>query len=268
MYLVIWCICDIEWGWYQVASTAFGLCGPLLNLFWFVPKVVGKLVIITSIEYMKDIASVEDVVFENKRHQLLESIKILEIARMEGKVERIAGGNKKLDQATKDKYENIYATELSEKKRKDIKHMFEMFDEDQSGSISKEEMQSIFSSMNIDENSNIVDAANKLWDLVDDDGSGHVEFEEFRVLMAMVLHKDQKMREEDDRALFKKFDEDDSEEITIAELTTGFASLGVELDENSIAALVGQVFHGSRQKLGEEDFVCFMKGLEEMSELA
>merc|ERR1712032_1779746 len=136
---------------------------------------------------------------------------------MEGKVERIAGGKQHLDEETKAKYEQVYAVHLSEKKRKDIKHMFEMFDEDQSGSISKDEMLGIFSSMNIDEHSNIVDAANKLWDLVDEDGAGHVEFDEFKILMAMVLHKDDKMREEDDRALFKKFDDDDSGEITIKE---------------------------------------------------
>jgi len=265
MYLVMYCVVDIEWGWFQLVVTAFGLCGPALNLFWLVPKIVGKVVVIMSIEYMKDKHVVEDVMIENKRHQLLESIKILEFARMKGKLLRIkeeANPEERIE-----RYSKVFDS-FSKRRKDEFKHMFEMFDEDSSGSISKEELVAVLLSMNVADIA--LEAANELWDLVDEDASGCVEWEEFRVLVAMVFHKEQNAEHalEEDKALFHQFDKDKSGEITILELTEGFAELGVELDDDCVASLVSQVFKKSKQRLREEEFVKFMVGLEEMSEKA
>mmetsp|Transcript_116419 Transcript_116419/g.184202 ORF Transcript_116419/g.184202 Transcript_116419/m.184202 type:complete len:790 (+) Transcript_116419:138-2507(+) len=267
MYLVMYCVVDIEWGWFQSVVTAFGLCGPVLNLLWLVPKIVGKVVMIMSIEFMKDKHVVEDVVIENKRHQLLESIKILEFARIEGKLRRIMEENIEPEERN-EKYSNVFDS-FSRKKQDDFKKMFEMFDEDTSGSISKEEFNAVIMSMNMDvgQGNFLLEAADQLWGLVDEDGSGCVEWDEFRVLVAMVFHKETE-HEEDDKALFHQFDEDMSGEITIPELTEGFKKLGVDLDDDCVASLVTQVFKKSKQKLKEDDFVTFMLGLEEMSERA
>jgi len=281
MYLVLWCVLDVQWGLFQIATTIIGISGPAFNLFWLIPKVVGKTVIVTSIEHMKDKGAVEAVIFDTKKHQLLESLKILSIARMEGKVERIiqedmGDGRRSRQQsmtggissATKEKYESIFHRDFSKKKQKDIKHMFQLFDADGSGSIDKDEMFAVFTSMGINLSSGLVQCANQLWDLVDSDGSGHVEWDEFCILMAMVLYKDDETKRKDDEALFMKFDEDNSGSITMAELAAGFESLGVDLDVESIANLVGEVFKHSRQKLSQDDFVLFMNGLEDMAEKA
>lgn len=275
MYLVLVCVADVHWGPFQTAMGLFGLCGPAINLFWLVPRVVGKTVMVTSIEHMKDKECIERVIFDTKKTQLLESLKILEIVRMEGKVERIVqedAENSKADgivsEVTIQKYREIYNQKLSLKKKQDIKNLFYLFDEDNSGSISKEEMLTVFASMHIGTGHNVTACANKLWSLVDSDGSGDVEWEEFCVLMAMVLFKDEENRAKDDEALFIKFDEDGGGTISISELASGFYSLGVELDADSIATLVGQVFKGSKQNLTKADFVFLMKSLEEMSEKA
>jgi len=293
MYLVMYCISAVELSMYQTVVAILGLCGPALNLFYLVPKVVGKTVMVFSIEHMKDRRAIEETILETKKMQLIESIKILELARMEGKVERIlqedqeekqkeclrrsqessamgpavatTSGPATYSEGTRQKYQKIFDDEFSEKKKKDIRHMFQMFDADQSGSIGLDEMFAVLQSMHVELTDSTVQSATKLWGLVDADHSGEIEWEEFRVLMAMVLSKPDDP-EEDCKALFQKFDEDGSGEITIAELASGFAKLGVSLDDDSIAALVGQVFHKSRQSMDEKDFIFFMDGLEGLGE--
>jgi len=310
MYPVLYCMSDVRWGWFQVFMAVLGLAGPAVNLSQLMPRIVGKAVMVTSIEHMKDKHAVKQVIFDTKKHQLLESLKLLEIARMEGKVERIweevgvprelrstsspsrqntpitptVSGFEGIDEPEenirwarqvtpfpekcKQKYTEIFQNNFSSKKKADIKNMFQLFDADGSGSIEKEEMFAVFSSLHVDLSGALMSSADRLWEVVDIDGSGSIDYDEYCVLIAMLLHKDEKTKRLDDEALFQKFDEDGSGEITMDEMVAGFESLGVELDAESMANLVGEVFHQSRSRLTIEDFIKFMNGLEEMSEKA
>merc|ERR1719215_10651 len=102
--------------------------------------------------------------------------------------------------------------------------------------------------------------------MIDSDGNGSLDEEEFQVLMAMALIKDSaEERKQRNEALFKRFDADGSGEISIDELADEFDKLGVPMTKDGMADLVNQVIHRYKQNLKVEDFVEFMDGLEEMS---
>jgi Ca2+-binding EF-hand superfamily protein len=233
---------------------------------WLVPNLASKFVIVTSIEFMKDKQCCEDVIAAAKKVRLLESITILEMAKMEGKLTRMAGSDGTISTENALKYKERWGT-FSAKKQADIMKTFAMFDVDNSGQIDREELGAVLSSLGFDETGVLVRSANKIMDMMDVDGNGFLDADEFKVLMAIVMSKDdQKQREEDCKALFNRFDEDESGEIEICELADAFEKLGVTMSEDSMGDLIHEVLGSFKQSLKEEDFVKFMEGLEDLAD--
>merc|ERR1712232_1317139 len=131
MYIVIWFTYGEDWDVEMLCVFFVGLAAPLFNLWWLVPKIVAKLAIVMSIEDFKDEAVIQKVVFETKRRQLLESLKLLQIVKLQGRMERLGGeviSDEEFLKAQRD-FELF-----SRRKQEDIIRAFKMFDADNSGS--------------------------------------------------------------------------------------------------------------------------------------
>eukprot|EP00397_Hematodinium_sp_SG-2012_P018199 GEMP01018634.1.p1 GENE.GEMP01018634.1~~GEMP01018634.1.p1 ORF type:complete len:731 (+),score=165.48 GEMP01018634.1:109-2301(+) len=266
-YIVIWCTKDPDgWTALQWSSFCIGVIAPFLNLIYFVPRVVSKLAIICSIEYYKEKEKIEAVVFSQKKKQLLESLQLLRMAKLRGRISRLADHRGKIArehfQQQSKKFE-----ELSVKKQNEIARVFKMFDADNSGTISQDEMVQVINSMNMAAGSDAADAALQLFNFVDYDNSGHLEIEEFKVLMCLALYQPSHADEmQDILALFKTFDADASGAVSIQELAEYFTLLGVNLHVDEMAELVYSVFKVTKQNLTAGDFVQFMTKLDEMAD--
>jgi len=258
----MWFELDVGWTFYQYSLFVVGLTAPALNLFWLAPKLISKLCIIQSIGYMKDKECIMEVILDTKKHHVLESVRLLQVARLEGKIQRIAGEDGKISEEKRKEYDQIFES-FSKRKKQDIKHMWKMFDEDDSGSIDFNEMKAIFESVD----PKFVESAEKTWEVIDSDNSGFIEWSEFRVLMALVFYKgDEVSRREDIEALFHDFDKDGGGLMSVREMTAGFKNLGVDMDEATMAMMVSQVFKQSKRNMNKDDFVRFLEELEEMAE--
>lgn len=186
---------------------------------------------------------------------------------MEGKLAQLADSDGKLSRENIDVYKDKFQKYFSDKRKEDIMKTFAMFDADNSGQIDELELIAVLSSLGFDENGAIVRSAAQIMQMIDIDGNESFDEEEFQVLMAMALTKDtEEERTTYSEALFRRFDADDSGEISIAELADAFEKLGVPMSEDGMADLINQVLHSYKQALHLEDFVEFMNGLEEMAE--
>merc|ERR1712031_113910 len=103
--------------------------------------------------------------------------------------------------------ENYARPGLSEDEVEEIKEAFDLFDNDNSGAISVNELTSAMQSLGFDVKHAVV--YNMVADL-DSDGSGEIEFGEFLAVMTAKL-SDKNTREEIDR-VFNLFDKDRSNE--------------------------------------------------------
>eukprot|EP00929_Paragymnodinium_shiwhaense_P052629 TRINITY_DN26368_c0_g1_i1.p1 TRINITY_DN26368_c0_g1~~TRINITY_DN26368_c0_g1_i1.p1 ORF type:complete len:949 (-),score=254.08 TRINITY_DN26368_c0_g1_i1:150-2954(-) len=268
MYIVTWFTTREDWDMQMTALFMLGLAGPLFNLWWLVPKIVAKLAIVTSVEDMKDDKIIQRVTFETKRRQMLESLKLLQIVKLQGRIERL-GGDVISDQEFLKARRDFEL--FSRRKQEDIVRVFRMFDADNSGSIDLQEMHNILYSLGIHSNTDDAHWSTiHLMRLVDRDASGDIDLTEFKVLMALALLKPNKDEELSDlKTLFRTFDHEDGDgTVTLKELTTKFIELGVDVEEDDIASLILQVFGVPRGALQEKDFVAFIMRLEQLNEMS
>lgn len=267
VYVVIVCNAAFStWSWTQWVALTFGFCGPVFNVIWLVPNAAQKMVIVTSIESMKDKECCEEVMSMAKKARLVECLSILEMAKMEGKLAKLAGPDGVISDDHIEHYKDKYHKHFSDKRKNDIMKTFAMFDADNSSLIDESELIAVLSSLGFDEHGTIVKSAGQIMKMIDSDGNGSLDEEEFQVLMAMALIKDSEQeRKHRNEALFQRFDADGSGEISIEELADAFYKLGVPMTKDSMADLVYQVIHRYCQNLKVEDFVELMDGLEEMS---
>jgi len=266
MYLVIWFSSHEKWTPAQWVCFVAGVIAPFFNLICLVPRIVSKMCIIMMIEYHKDEEMIQSVIFSCKKQQLLESLKLLKIAKLKGRMSRLSDKNGKLTakifEGTKERFNH-----LSVKKQKDISKVFHLFDSDSSGTISKDEMILILNSMNMDQNSEAGEHAMELMNLVDFDNSGSLQEDEFKVLMCLALyHSGPEEERLDLEKLFQEFDEDKSGKVSVRELSNYFAGLGVSLNEDDMAELVFSIFKSSKQQLDLQHFMYFLHKLEETAD--
>jgi len=268
LYVALWFGTKGSWDVFQWMSFAIGLCAPVVNLWWLLTHVASKLTIISSIEFMKDKECIEEVMLSAKRAHVVESLQILEIAQMQSRLERLIDGRGNIDSETYSKYKRIYNSSFSEKKKAFIRHTFRLFDEDRSGSISTNELTAVLASMGFGEGSAACLSIEKLTSIIDADGSGEIDLEEFEVLMAMTFSKegaDESADGDGSKALFERFDRNGDGVVSIKELAYEFGTLGVDVDENCMLDLVNMVTGSFRQGLDKESFIKFMTGLEELT---
>jgi len=266
--LCVWFDSGAHWDVLQWVAFVLGFIFPVVNMVYFVPRFAAKLVIVRSVEYMKDAKCCDEVCAGAKKHRLLESLRLVQLAKLQGKLANLGDGpGEKMSAENFVKFKWKFDQKFSQKRKEQLHKTFLMVDEDRSGTISSKEMQAILNQIGFDEDSKVKSHAESLLKLVDVDDSKDINYEEYKVLMAMALLQD---TEEEDReharALFKKFNYDDDETISIEELALAFAKLGAPIDEDTIAELVNEVFSSWKQSLDEEDFIMFMLSLEEKLE--
>jgi len=258
-----------SWTFFQWFMCLVGIGGILTNIWWLIPLVISRMVMITNIEMMKDKECCEEVIHDAKKARILESLRILEMAKMKGKLARLVEGNDdgKLSEKDRVHYKEKYDRYLSQKKKDDIMKTFQMFDEDHSGEVDETELVAVLSSLGFDSHGLVVQSAGAIMHMIDVDSNNCLDVDEFKVLMAITLIKESpEQKKSDYEALFHRFDEDQSGEVSIEELAAAFLKLGVPMSEDSMADLVYQVLKRSKQNLNHEDFVQFMEGLDEMAD--
>lgn len=259
-FIVIWLTLE-DWDLYQYIVFMLGVAAPIFNLSWLVPRLVSKFALITSIDFKKDVALCESIMSENKKKQIIDILRLLKIARMEGKIQRLS--KETLSEEDKMKHLAEYNESFSPTKKMQFEKLFYVFDSDSSGSISLREMKKALVSLGIPEDSTLVTGAEKIMTLIDINKSNTIELEEFQVLLAMAFLKaSQEELKTDIEALFQKFDNDGSGFLSIEELALAFEDLGVTLSTDDMAELVYEVFLRFKQQLNMAQFGEFMEGLE------
>eukprot|EP00574_Skeletonema_japonicum_P003347 CAMPEP_0201726590 /NCGR_PEP_ID=MMETSP0593-20130828/9952_1 /ASSEMBLY_ACC=CAM_ASM_000672 /TAXON_ID=267983 /ORGANISM="Skeletonema japonicum, Strain CCMP2506" /LENGTH=150 /DNA_ID=CAMNT_0048218103 /DNA_START=75 /DNA_END=527 /DNA_ORIENTATION=+ len=137
---------------------------------------------------------------------------------------------------------------LNKDEVEDLKEAFNMFDVDGGGSISRDELKGVMKKLGSDPTDDEIQA---MISSVDDNGDGEIDFEEFLVLMSA---KKKNSKDDPDKELkdaFKVFDADGSGTISKAELMQLMKSLGQNLSEGELTAMMDEV---DTDKSGEIDF--------------
>lgn len=259
-FIVIWLTLE-DWDLYQYIVFILGVAAPIFNLSWLVPRLVSKFALVTSIDFKKDISLCESIMSENKKKQIIDILRLLKIARMEGKIQRLS--KSRLSEEDKMKHLAEYNQSFSFTKKMQFEKLFHVFDADSSGSISLREMKKALVSLGIPEDSTLVTGAGKIMTLIDVNQSDTIELEEFQVLLAMAFLKaSPEELKADIEALFEKFDDDGSGFLSIEELAVAFEDLGVTLSTDDMAELVYEVFLRFKQQMNMAQFGEFMEGLE------
>merc|ERR1712224_110617 len=77
-FIVIWLTLE-DWDLYQYVVFVFGLMAPIFNLTWLVPRLVSKFALVTNVDFKKDAALCEHIMSENKKKQIIETLRLLKI---------------------------------------------------------------------------------------------------------------------------------------------------------------------------------------------
>ncbi|KAF4745923.1 hypothetical protein FOZ62_015621 [Perkinsus olseni] len=232
---------------------------------YLVPHVMSRLTLVTSIEYLKDPELIEKVTFDVKRERLSQALKVLSVVKLEGKARRLAAEGE--ETISDEEYKAALSTfkSLSEEAKLKIENTFESFDADLSGTVDCQEMEEVMAAMGVVPGTEASKSACALLKMVDKDGSGQLDEEEFKVLMVLALVKPSEEEEAEDlKAFFRKIDADHSGFVSLDELGEAFTQLGVPMNTEEVGRLVYECFAQVRTELGEPEFVKWMRFLENM----
>merc|ERR1712099_121037 len=145
--------------------------------------------------------------------------------------------------------ENYARPGLSEDEVEEIKEAFDLFDNDNSGAISVNELTSAMQSLGFDVKHAVV--YNMVADL-DSDGSGEIEFGEFLDVMCAKI-TDKNTMEEIDR-VFKLFDKDRNGTLEADDLSRVCKELGEEMSEEDVREVIQRADLDGDGVVGLQDF--------------
>ncbi|CAF3428800.1 unnamed protein product [Rotaria socialis] len=142
------------------------------------------------------------------------------------------------------------ATSLTAAQRQELQDAFNIFDSDKSGQISEKELGNVLKALNIKLN----DSQLKTLVLaMDTDKSGQIGFEEFCRVMSESFFK--KHSEQELRAAFRQFDQDNSGYIQAGELESIMAKMGKRFKKSEIDALLQSLDKDGDAKISFDEFV-------------
>ncbi len=143
--------------------------------------------------------------------------------------------------------------ESNEQRVTEFKAIFSTFDTDGDGVISTDELGAILRSVG----KNLGDDELRLIvSSIDTDGNGTIEFPEFLAVMAgQVSEPDRKAQL---REAFARFDHDSSGKISAKELRQAMASLGEELTDEELDAMMNDSDSDGDGEINFEEFVAMM----------
>ncbi|XP_062601368.1 calmodulin-beta-like isoform X1 [Saccostrea cucullata] len=144
---------------------------------------------------------------------------------------------------------------LSEEKKKDFRHAFNMFDKDNSGYINTRELLTVMRAFKQDPTKAEVQ---QLMKRLDTDGNGKIEYEEFEKYMV----ENYKHPEEFQNSMmdaFKLFDKDGSGKIDAEELKEAMMKLGDKLSQEEAEDMIKTADLDKDGKIDYEEFVRMMQ---------
>ncbi|CAF1147291.1 unnamed protein product [Adineta steineri] len=145
---------------------------------------------------------------------------------------------------------------LSKTQMKELRDAFDMFDRDQSGSISSSELKQLLIALNFKPTENLL---RKVMREMDADGNGTIEFDEFVKVMGSVYAR--KLTDDEMQRAFKCFDKDDSGFITIEELRDVLRQLNQNTTEKQLKDMVNQLDEDHDGKISYDEFVHMLQGM-------
>ena len=138
---------------------------------------------------------------------------------------------------------------LSSDEIEEIKEAFDIFDVDKSGAISVAELLKAMHTLGFDAKNPAI--YNMIADM-DEDGSGEIEFDEF--LDMMTARISDKNTKEDLERVFKLFDDDRTNEISVENLKRVARELGEDISDEELKEIVQRADLDGDGKLTFEDF--------------
>merc|ERR1711937_295627 len=142
---------------------------------------------------------------------------------------------------------------LNDEQVREFKDAFDIFDEDNSGTVSTSELASVMRTLGQDIDEKEVGI---MISEVDSDGSGEIDFEEFCTLMARQMEK------ADPEYEFKKafviFDKKKDGFITADELKHVMTNIGEDMSDHEIAAMIKEADLDNDGKLNYDEFLNIM----------
>lgn len=143
------------------------------------------------------------------------------------------------------------------KQIEELKNAFSMFDKDGSGTISRNEMEMVFTSLKIDiKKQEIQDVI----DNMDVDGDGEISFEEFIKNIGGMGGNlfDERYTNEEIEWVFNFFDENNKGYITIEELSKAFTKFGYSYTTLQLKRMIKKIDKNSDGKISLDEFTQLM----------
>ncbi|KAH9496704.1 putative calmodulin-like protein 6 [Bulinus truncatus] len=135
------------------------------------------------------------------------------------------------------------------------KEVFEIFDKDRNGHISREELGRVFRALNLDPTQKELDEA--LIEL-DKDGNGVIEFHDFKSYMQKMKRSSYDERKQEMMRAFRIIDRNNDKFIDVQELLGVLTSLGEALTEEEARAMINVADVNKDGKIDYEEFVKFI----------
>ncbi|CAF0763695.1 unnamed protein product, partial [Didymodactylos carnosus] len=145
---------------------------------------------------------------------------------------------------------NWIMAKLTSSQKKELKDAFNLFDTDQSGKISKQELIKVLNALNIQLND--VELGHLLCQM-DSNGSGDIEFEEFCQVMGQAFFKQYSRAELQDA--FKRFDQDGSGYIQASELESIMSRMGKRMKKSEIDQMIKSLDSSGNGRIEFDEFV-------------
>jgi len=195
------------------------------------PRLVGKLCICSSVEYLKDEKIIDEIIQEREKDQLTEALQVIALVRLRGLIEK---GKVTAENRTKALKQYHFH---SEAKRAEVREVFQYMDLDGNGNVSMSELCEGLKLIGLKEE-NVV----ALFQLLDTDNSGVLSEQEFEGLIALsMMHKSKEEEAEDYDNFFTLFDTKHDGKVEVAEMSVLFSSIGSNVSESFIASTVFNV---------------------------
>jgi calcium-binding protein CML len=152
-----------------------------------------------------------------------------------------------------EKYHSFKASKAAHINEAEIKHVFDYFDENRDGLISKEDLEHFLGRLGI---TTTKEEITLMVNSVDANGDGSVDFNEFTSLYQMITNKEEE--DEDLKDAFHHFDKDDDGFITPSELQEVLVKLGMG-EGSSLTNCQRMIQNVDADGNGVVDFVEFKK---------
>jgi Ca2+-binding EF-hand superfamily protein len=141
---------------------------------------------------------------------------------------------------------------MTEAEVEEIREAFNYFDKDGSGTIDVNELKQAMQELGFEAKNQTV--YRMIQDL-DKDGSGQIDFDEFLDMMCARVNKD---HPEDNKKIFRLFDDDSTGKISLKNLRRVAHELGEDLSDEQLRDMIARADMDGDGEINEEEFIRVM----------